>query len=238
MADSGEGDLDKRRINVKIFLEHMKQKFAKILDSICSDRNAPKDMVTVPEIRPLFELIIDPNTLKERKVSLVWLDENSIAQYNDPDVQKLIFFVPPTYKYVKLIKEFHNMLKRRNFEKKLYLVYYPKRTMMCKYYMDNQKLLVQFENSTFDFNFDLIPLYSDLLSLEYKPAVTEMFISSEYTCYNLVAESIQRLQMVFGKIPTFLIKGDKSKIVFEILKRLEKEHGSKLTYEEGNVKLT
>jgi Sec1 family len=235
MASQAEAELDKRRINVKIFLEHMKQKFAKMLDTICSDRNAPKDLVTVPEIRPLFELIIEPKTLEERKVSLVWLDEASIAQYNDPDVQKLIFFVPPTLKYVKLIKEFHNMLKRRNFEKKLYLVYYPKRTMMCKYYMDTQKLLVLFENSTFDFNFDLIPLYSDLLSLEYKPAVEEILINSEFTCYNLVAESIQRLQMVFGKVPTFLIKGDKSKIVFDILKRLEKEHGNKLSYEEGKL---
>jgi hypothetical protein len=231
MADTEE--VEKRKINVKIFLEHMKQKLSRILDIICPDKNSSKDLVTVPEIRPLFELIIDPQTLKDRKVSLVWLDDENINKYEDPDVPKIIFFVPPTTKSVQLIKKFYKMLKKRNYDKKLYLIYYPKRSMMCKYYMDQEKMLVLFENSTYDFNFDLIPLYNDLLSLEYKPAVTEMLVSSEYTCYNLVAESIQRLQMVFGKVPCFLVKGDKSKIVFDILERLEKEHGNRLTYEEG-----
>lgn len=231
MADQGETEV--RKTNVKIFLEHMKQKFARILDTICPDRNASKDLVTVSEIRPLFELIIDTQTLKDRKVSLVWLNEQTIQQYSDPDVQKIIFFVPPTYKYVQLIKKFHRMLKKKNYDKKLYLVYYPKRTLMCKYFMDQEKILVLFENSTYDFNFDLIPLFNDLLSLEYKPALSEMFVSAEYTCYNLVAESILRLQMVFGKVPSFLIKGDKARIVFEILGRLQKEHGNSLAVDQG-----
>ena len=233
MSDqAGDGETEKRRINVKIYLEHMKQKFARVLDAICPDKNAAKDLVTVPEIRPLFELIIDPQTLKDRKVSLVWLEEKTINDYKDPDVQRVIFFVPPVIKYVNLIAKFYDMLKRKNYNKKLYLVYYPERSVMCKYYMDQKKLLVYFENSTYDFNFDLIPLYSDLLSLEYKPTVSEMFISSEYTCYNLVAESIQRMQMVFGKIPCFLVKGDKAKIVYDIFERFEKEHANRLTYEE------
>ena len=233
MQDQREPEVEVRKTNVKIFLEHMKQKFARMLDIICPDKNASKDLVTVSEIRPLFELIIDTQTLKDRKVSLVWLNEQTIQQYNDPDVQKIIFFVPPTVKYVQLIKKFYRMIKKKNYDKKLFLVYYPKRSMMCKYYMDQEKMLVLFENSTYDFNFDLIPLFTDLLSLEYKPALTEMYISSEYTCYNLVAESIQRLQMVFGKVPTFLIKGDKARIAYEILDRLQKEHSNRLTYDQG-----
>ena len=54
--------------------------------------------------------------------------------------------------------------------------------------------------------------------------------------YNLVAESIQRLQMVFGKVPTFLIKGDKARIAYEILDRLQKEHSNRLTYDQGKAK--
>jgi hypothetical protein len=230
-----EGELEKRKINVKIFLEHIKQKFARILDNISKDMGEPKDLVTVAEIKPLFELIIDIQTLKDRKVSLVWLDAKSIKEYNDPNVKHIIFFVPPTIKYVRLIGNFLDMLKQKGYTKNVYLVYYPKRSIMCKYFMDQQGILVKFENKIYDFNFDLIPFNVDLLSLEYSPIMSEMLISNEYTCYNLIAESIQRLQMVFGKVPTFLIKGDKAKIAFEILERLEKEHGNRLSYEEGNL---
>jgi hypothetical protein len=48
---------------------------------------------------------------------------------------------------------------------------------------------------------NLIPVSPDLLSLEYKNATKELFTSDEYFCYNLVAESILKLQIVFGKIP-------------------------------------
>lgn len=88
-----------------------------------------------------------------------------------------------------------------------------------------------FGNRIYDFNFDLIPLSNDLLSLEYPLTLDEMFKSKEFNVHNLAAESLQRIQLVFGKIPTFVGKGHHSRTVMDILSRLEKEHAARLRYD-------
>lgn len=56
--------------------------------------------------------------------------------------------------------------------------------------MDEMDISHFFGANIYDFNFDLVPLAEDLLSLEYPLALEEMFRSGEYNVHNLAAESL------------------------------------------------
>lgn len=71
-----------------------------------------------------------------------------------------------------------------------------------------------------DFSFDLVPLDIDLYSLEMK-IMRELYIDDNHTIYSTVAESIHRLQSVFGKIHNIFGKGRAAYSVYNILKLKE-----------------
>lgn len=71
-----------------------------------------------------------------------------------------------------------------------------------------------------DFSFDLLPLDVDLYSLEMK-FLKDLYINHDHSIYTTVAESIHRLQCVFGKIHNIYGKGKAAKAVFDILKLKE-----------------
>lgn len=67
-----------------------------------------------------------------------------------------------------------------------------------------------------DFSFDLIPIDHDLYSLEIK-CFKDLFVDEDYSIYSLVAESIHRLQCVFGRVRNIFGKGSAAKNIFDIL---------------------
>lgn len=73
-----------------------------------------------------------------------------------------------------------------------------------------------------DFSFDLLPLDIDLYSLEMK-VIRELYIEDNHTIYSTVAESIHRLQCVFGRIHNIFGKGKAAHSIYQILKLKEEE---------------
>lgn len=68
-----------------------------------------------------------------------------------------------------------------------------------------------------DFSFDLLPIDNDIYSLEMK-LLKELYINHDHSIYATVAESIHRLQCVFGKIHNVYGKGKAAKAIFDILR--------------------
>ena len=68
---------------------------------------------------------------------------------------------------------------------------------MCKEFLEEKGMLSSF--TLRDFSFDLIPIDHDLYSLEIK-CFKELFVDQEFSIYSLAAESIHRLQCVFGRV--------------------------------------
>jgi len=77
-----------------------------------------------------------------------------------------------------------------------------------------------------DFNFDLIPLNTDLLSLENKHTLHEMYVKKEYNSLNLVSQSLLKLQVVFGKTKAWFGLGESANEAIKIARRLEKQENS------------
>lgn len=68
-------------------------------------------------------------------------------------------------------------------------------------------------------SFDLIPLENDLFSLEENGFVVNAQLNRDNSVLNMVAESIQRMQVVHGKFKSIYAKGDNAKDVFDIIKQ-------------------
>lgn len=88
--------------------------------------------------------------------------------------------------------------------------------IVCKDYLEKEAVLGDL-NIT-NFNFDLIPLANDLLSLEMNNCLRPLYIGQDMSILQTVAESIQRMELVHGKFKNIYAKGNYSKYVIDILK--------------------
>lgn len=104
---------------------------------------------------------------------------------------------------------------------KFYLILWPRHNILCKEVLKEQGVLGDLK--ILDFNFDLIPLEKDLLSLEMEFSFRDTYIDYDLCLHQQVAESIQRLQVIYGKCTHIVGKGTGAKKVIEILAKEEEE---------------
>lgn len=74
-----------------------------------------------------------------------------------------------------------------------------------------------------EYHLDLIPLETDVLSLELPNAFRENFLDSDISSLYYVARSLFTLQSMFGLIPQILVKGDRADMVRTLLARMRAE---------------
>lgn len=133
--------------------------------------------------------------------------------------QIMVFLRPNGESLIKL-KELIEANKDRG-AKKYYPCFWPKRTVICKEFFE-QNGLSPFVDIR-DFSFDLLPLDVDLYSLEMR-FLKELYIGHDHSIYTTVAESIHRLQCVFGRIHNIYGKGKAARAVHDILRLKESIH--------------
>lgn len=74
-----------------------------------------------------------------------------------------------------------------------------------------------------EFPCDLFPFDSDLVSMELTHTFKEFHLENDPTCLYQVAQAIQSLQRLYGKISRVTGRGPAASKVFELLKRLDRE---------------
>ncbi|UYV77674.1 VPS33A, partial [Cordylochernes scorpioides] len=74
-----------------------------------------------------------------------------------------------------------------------------------------------------EFNLELYPFDSDVLSMEISPAFKECFVEEDFTCLFDVAKALMKIQSLYGIIPNVYGKGEAAKHVFELMTRLRRE---------------
>lgn len=224
-----------RSIENKHFKDHINLKQAKTIKSICPDNSEPKDIITIYEFKNYIYNLCNTDDQQKISISIDTFESGNLIQYNDRTTKKVIFILPANNtQYISQINEFIEQNEGRGIEKDYYLVLYPKRSIEYHYILTKEKLIGYFENKIFDFFITLMPVSEGVFSLEYKDATRELLVSNEYFCHNLVAESILRLQIVYGKIPCFLVKGDSALQVMKIMEKMSIEYSKTQKLEEGS----
>ena len=169
----------------------------------------------------------------------VYILEN--CPYNT-DATRIIYIIPRTRQYFPIInKQYDSMYNLIQSEKKKGNYHYPLTYYSILMYPQvdlniiepvrsnkNLEQLVFPEFYTFyNFPLDIFPLDYDLLSLENKNSFQEIYLKNDTSSLVRLSESITEIEILFGKIQNFYYKGDKGKLLYNIVLRKEDEENIK-----------
>jgi len=211
VASKEEENLDPdMKIDTSIFRDHIKHKFRGLVTSIGGENQESKLIIMDGSLFDIFRQLF---TKDEIGAKIRFLSDDIKT-----DSKHLLIFTPPT------VQNMHKITKiiRNNMDKSVYLIFLPRKTFACKEALQTNGIYNSI-TSFHDFNFDLIPLDYDLLSLEILDASRQLYLEVDTTSLILIAESIQRLQLVFGRFDTILGKGYSARTILETLKGLDNE---------------
>lgn len=204
------------RITSKFLAEQCFENLLCLMEKISPNKDTHKILIMPKDFKYLLYLISDLDQLKMRHISADFFPFEKNIHWEDLDIDLMIMIVPPDTKLLNNLIEWGQRFKRNNPERQVHVVFMPQRTFMIKYDLSNIPAASKTIDRIHDFNFDLIPLADDLLSLQYKQSLREMFVGREYNCHNMAAESLFRLETVFGNFKSVLVKGTHAKIVNDI----------------------
>jgi len=109
---------------------------------------------------------------------------------------------------------------RESKKKEFTILFVPRKTMLCERKLTERG--VSFVNVD-EYPLELIPLDSDVLSLEMESSFKECYLENDFTSLFYIANSVMTLQTLYGTIPKIYAKGTMSKRVLDMMMRKKRE---------------
>ncbi|XP_046738532.1 vacuolar protein sorting-associated protein 33A [Diprion similis] len=138
------------------------------------------------------------------------------------DVANVIFITRPHLHLMDLIAEKVHGEEGTRPQKKFHLFFVPRKSLLCEKKLQNRGVYGSFTLFE-EFACDLFPFDSDLVSMELSGAFNEFYLENDPTCLYQVAQAIQSLQRLYGRIPKVTGRGPAANKVWELMKRLHRE---------------
>ena len=204
------------KVEISIFKDYAKQKFKSIITAIDPENIDTKLLIMDRSFYDIFRLLFTKDEVGVGKITFFNEDLRT-------DCRHLIFLTPPS---IQNMESLANIVKN-NPNKNYYLINSPRRTFGCKEALQASGIYGSITAFN-DFNFDLIPLDYDFLSLELPNACRQLYADLDTSVLVLIAESIHRLQLVFGRVNSIFSKGYSAKTINEIIKIMESESKLKI----------
>ena len=146
-------------------------------------------------------------------------DLNFISKVNE---EVFFYIVKPEKMIFNVIIQIHLMLKGMKENSIHNIIFIP-----CENYDIVDFMVINHIKSDFNVEnlyFDLIPIDIDLLSLERDNCIKEIYIDNNLTCVGDLANSLVKLETIFGKIKYKYIKGDIAETFCKMVEEKEKEN--------------
>ncbi|XP_071652634.1 vacuolar protein sorting-associated protein 33A-like, partial [Temnothorax longispinosus] len=121
--------------------------------------------------------------------------------------------------------------KRR---KEFHLFFVPRKSLLCQKKLQNRGVFGSFTLIE-EFKCDLFPFDNDLLSMELSGSFKEFHLENDPTCLYQIAQAIQGLQKLYGKISKVTGRGPAASKVWKLLERLNREEEDKSLPVSGSV---
>eukprot|EP00826_Nyctotherus_ovalis_P042071 TRINITY_DN4293_c0_g2_i1.p1 TRINITY_DN4293_c0_g2~~TRINITY_DN4293_c0_g2_i1.p1 ORF type:complete len:352 (-),score=76.70 TRINITY_DN4293_c0_g2_i1:382-1437(-) len=161
-----------------------------------------------PDLRPFFRLMIGPvpkGTIKDT----ILLEPACII---DIDTPAIIFAFKPDVEKVRIVSKLISDLKTL---KQIIVFVCPRYTAICKEIFEEshiEKLITVHE-----FPYELIPLEANVLTLDDNTSFSDLMLNRNFASLELVRDSLNRLEGLYGRIPTCYAKGAWSCMVYDSL---------------------
>jgi hypothetical protein len=153
-------------------------------------------------------------------------DLNFISKVNE---EVFFYIIKPEKMIFNVIIQIHLMLKGMKENSIHNIIFIP-----CENYDIIDFMVINHIKNDFNVEnlyFDLIPIDIDLLSLERDNCIKEIYIDNNLTCVGDLANSLVKLEMIFGKIKYKYIKGDIAETFCRMVEDKEKENDLKINNE-------
>eukprot|EP00048_Salpingoeca_helianthica_P023237 m.23195 g.23195 ORF g.23195 m.23195 type:complete len:593 (+) comp8436_c0_seq1:30-1808(+) len=176
-------------------------------------------MVIDPSLVGELGLIAEFSALRERNVEKI--SPIDVPSFPGDYPRTVLYFTRPKTSLLNHIKN-HVMADQGRREEREYTVYFvPRKNIACKKALEALQIsaLVQVG----EYPLGLLPLDSDLLSMELPLCYRDARLAGDRTDLFLTAQGLMQLQSIFGLIPRIVGKGELAKHVGDLLLRMSRE---------------
>ena len=221
-------------IDFMIFKEEIKDEFQNLYSKILGNKKEKKALVISKNLFQKFFYIFTYQEIAKKNFQIYYFEScpQEIKEFH------VLFIIPPEIKCIDLIasqmdkdesdlrelQKNYKENKDRIITKNYFFFYVPKIDLSLINYVENtfgEKYEI-FQNY-YDFELLNIPLDYDLISLENKLCIKELFLFKFSDCVDDLANLLIKIEDIFGKIKNRYILGENSRIDSDFLSKKEKE---------------
>ncbi|KAK6005686.1 hypothetical protein QM012_007328 [Aureobasidium pullulans] len=203
-------------INPQDITERARRDLLQLLEGVPGKKN----LVIEKSLAGPIGLLVKFSTLQEYGVDKVFYVENRNVDESQRNIVFLARGEKP--KDVQLIAEQISQIRQESkIDHDFSVFWVPRRTLVSDRILEENGVLG--EVTIGECPLFLIPLESDLLSLELEDAFSDLYLRKDPTSIFLTAKALMRLQKSTGLFPRILGKGDNAKKLADLLIRMRSE---------------
>ncbi|XP_030847880.1 vacuolar protein sorting-associated protein 33A [Strongylocentrotus purpuratus] len=214
------------RVNLAFWREVARRELLDCLDKCIGSKAVVwDDFLTGP-----IGLIAEYSLLKEHEVDRMFplrpghLPLKSTSSGAGGNIQNVIFIVRPRLELMTIVAD--NIRKAEEnpgrFRKEFHIYFVPRKSLLCERKLTELGVYGTL-NTVGEYNLDLLPFDSDILSMESDSAFKDCYLQGDPTCMFHVAKSLMKLQALYGIIPNIYGKGECSRQVTDMIMRMRRE---------------
>ncbi|EFN85506.1 Vacuolar protein sorting-associated protein 33A [Harpegnathos saltator] len=205
------------RLNVGLIQEQARKRLLCLLEKC----DGPKAIIWDQSLAGPIGLVAKYNLLEEYGVVKMYPLYGGTLTIPS-NIANIIFISRPQLELMDLIAENIRGEEDKKPRKEFHLFFVPRKSLLCQKKLQNRGV---FGNFTLieEFKCDLFPFDNDLLSMELSNSFKEFYLENDPTCLYQVAQAIQGLQRLYGKILKVTGRGPAASKVWELLERLNRE---------------
>ncbi|KAI9496391.1 Sec1-like protein [Zychaea mexicana] len=206
--------------NTPLHLEKLKEVARKELPRLLDTVRGKKGLVLDPQLTGPLSLIAEFTLLKDHGVEKIYhLDSDTL----ETDCASLIYLCRPKMQYMRFIANHIKQLSQGSDTKTDFSLYFvPQRTRICERILEEEGVFGSI--TVGDYAMDWIPLEDDLISMELDPGTwKEIYLDGDHTSIYYAAQSLMKLQSIYGLFPRIIGKGDAARQLADMLIRMRRE---------------
>ncbi|KAG7196607.1 hypothetical protein KM043_013095 [Ampulex compressa] len=205
------------RLNVALIQEQARKQLLCLLEKC----DGTKAIIWDQSLAGPIGLVATYNLLEEHDVVKMYpLYGGSLSV--PTNIVNIIYITRPQLGLMDLIAENVHEEEGKRPRREFHLFFVPRKSLLCQKKLQNRGVFGSFTLIE-EFKCDLFPFDNDLLSMELSGSFKEFYLENDPTCLYQVAQAIQGLQRLYGKIPKITGRGPAANKVWELLERLNKE---------------
>jgi hypothetical protein len=208
---SGQVNLDTAPLGLKALRDQSRIELQELFDAI----PGRKLLVLDQSLTGPLGLVIEIALLRARAVERIF---HLLPEPLETEAERVVYMVRPTLELMHRIAAQVRQRAREGRATRYTVVFVPQRSMICEKVLEEAGVYEQVEVS--EYGLDMIPLDTDLLSLE-TDCFADLHANGDRSCLLQLARCLVRLQAVGGRFPLIRGKGECAHAVVELMRSMQ-----------------